>query len=118
MKNSDYQRVTDSIVSMMESGVMPWNRPWSGVPLDRPVNGVSGRRYHGINVLSLWAQSENCGYASGEWYTFRQCKKLGAHVMRGEHGTMVFYASSFSKVGRSSGFASRRSDSSTSSSCS
>jgi antirestriction protein ArdC len=52
---------------------------------------ASLKPYRGLNVLLLASQ----GYASRYWLTFNQATKLGGHVKKGEHGTIV----SFWKVG-------------------
>jgi antirestriction protein ArdC len=87
MLNS-YQVITDSIVKQPENGVIPWRKPWR---TDVPISLASLKPYRGLNVLLLASQ----GYASRYWLTFAQCAKLGGHVKKGEHGTIV----SFWKIG-------------------
>jgi antirestriction protein ArdC len=90
-----YTRITDTIVAALEQGVRPWLKPWS-------VEHTSGRitrplrhtyePYNGINVLMLWAESVDKGFASPIWMTFKQALELEAHVRKGEHGSPVVYA--------------------------
>jgi antirestriction protein ArdC len=40
----------------------------------------------------LWSEAIEKGYASSMWMTFRQASELGAHVRKGEKGTLVVYA--------------------------
>lgn len=85
-----HQVVTDKLVAAIEAGnLAPWHKPWSAMPsagasVASPVNVVSGREYHGINVLILWAASQVNGYASGAWLTAHQAKELGGTLRAGE----------------------------------
>ena len=40
----------------------------------------------------LWAAAVAKGYAAPIWMTFKQAKELGAHVRKGEEGSLVVYA--------------------------
>lgn len=84
-----YQEVTDRIIKALEEGVAPWVKPWKVVGGDSsmPRNGATKRPYSGVNVLLCWMS----GYASNDWYTFNQAKKLGANVRKGEKGTMLVF---------------------------
>lgn len=88
-----YRSVTDRIVRDLEAGVASWTRPWrmgnaGGV---MPVNGASGRPYSGINVVILFFEREEKGYAEPRWMTFRQALAQGAHVRKGEKATTVVF---------------------------
>jgi antirestriction protein ArdC len=85
---SVYQIVTEQVIRQLESGVAPWRKPWR---TDVPMSLASLKPYRGLNVLLLASQ----GYASRYWLTFNQAAKLGGHVKKGEHGTIV----SFWKIG-------------------
>lgn len=95
-----YVRVTARIVAELEKGVRPWLKPWSGSNMDgrivRP-RRHNGQPYSGVNILILWARAEEAGFASPYWLTFNQSKELGAFVRKGEKGTTIVYASSFTK---------------------
>jgi antirestriction protein ArdC len=41
----------------------------------------------------LWATAMERGYSAPIWMTFKQAQELGAHVRKGEKGTLVVYAS-------------------------
>jgi antirestriction protein ArdC len=91
-----YQEVTDKIVRQLESGdVPPWLKPWrtshaNGVGL-LPINTVTGRHYHGINIPILWGEAADKGYPSHAWLTFHQANEKGAHVRKGEKATQVVF---------------------------
>lgn len=90
-----YQRVTARIVADLENGVRPWLKPWSvehaAGRITRPLR-ANGIPYQGINVLMLWAAAMERDYAAPFWMTFKQAIDLGAHVRKGEKGSLVVYA--------------------------
>jgi antirestriction protein ArdC len=65
--------------------------------VSRPLRG-NGIPYGGINVLMLWVASMERGYSAPIWMTFRQAKELGAHVKKGEKGSLVVYANTYSRT--------------------
>jgi len=82
MKANDvYTQVTESIISKLECGVVPWRRTWAA-----PMNYCSRRPYSGINVWLLHGR-----YELPYWLTYRQARQMGGHVRRGEHGTRIIY---------------------------
>jgi antirestriction protein ArdC len=92
-----YRRVTDEIVAELEAGVRPWIQPWNAagqvlVPLR--FNAVP---YRGINVVLLWLSALRRHFASPFWMTYRQAAELGGQVRRGETGSLVVYADSFTR---------------------
>lgn len=88
-----HQTVTDKIISVLEAGQAgEWTCPWhrrggSGLP----TNAVTGRRYRGINVLSLWCAEQAAGYGDNRWATYRQWAELGAQVRKGERASLVVF---------------------------
>lgn len=80
-----YEIVTEKIISLLESGVVPWHRPWTSTGLPRSL--VSKRPYRGINYFLLSASK----YVSPFWLTFRQANELGGHVCKGEESTIVVF---------------------------
>jgi antirestriction protein ArdC len=57
----------------------------------RPLR-ANGIPYQGINVLMLWSEAIEKGYASPIWMTFKQAVALNAKVRKAEHGSLVVYA--------------------------
>ena len=61
-----YSRVTAKIVADLEKGVRPWMRPWNAEHaagrITRPLR-ASGQPYKGVNVLMLWGEAFDKGYA-------------------------------------------------------
>jgi len=77
-----YAEVTDRIISKLESGTIPWRKPWNAAP----ANYVSKKPYRGVNVWLL-----DSDYRSPYWLTFRQAKKLGGYIRKGEKGTQIVF---------------------------
>jgi antirestriction protein ArdC len=84
-----YQRVTDQIVTLLDQGTIPWQRPWTPnlARGQRPLS-ITGHFYRGVNRIILGS----AGYSSPVWLTFHQAQLRGAHVMKGEQSwPAVFY---------------------------
>ncbi len=100
MNSGIYQRVTDQIVASLETGMRPWMKPWSGEHaagrITRPLRG-NGIPYQGINVLMLWGAAMEKGYSAPIWMTFKQALALGGAVRKGERGSLVVFASTFTR---------------------
>lgn len=100
-KQDIYTRVTARILAELEKGVRPWIKPWSAEHaagrITRPLrhNGIP---YRGVNVLLLWGEALEKGYAAPLWMTYKQSQEFGAQVRKGEHGTLVVFADRFTKT--------------------
>jgi antirestriction protein ArdC len=96
-----YTRVTNRIVEELESGTMPWLKPWNAENaagrITRPLRH-NGQAYNGVNILMLWSSAELQGFACPFWLTFQQAKELGGYVKKGQHGSPVVYANTFTKT--------------------
>lgn len=93
-----YDEVTRKIIAQLEAGRLPWVQPWGragGAALCLPRNGITGRRYSGVNILLLWGAVIEHGYPSQGWLTFKQALAAGGCVRKGERGTSVVYADRF-----------------------
>ena len=101
LKIDVYTRVTNKIIETLETGVRPWLKPWSvehaSGRISRPLR-ANGIPYQGVNVLLLWGEAMEKGYVAPFWMTFKQAADLGAHVRKGEHGSLVVYADTLHKT--------------------
>ena len=101
MRTDVYQKITDRIVSDLEHGVRPWLKPWNAGNgegrIMRPLR-ANGIPYQGINVLMLWSEAIEKGFASAIWMTFKQAVALNANVRKGEHGSLVVYADKITRT--------------------
>ena len=98
---SVYTRVTDKIVADLDKGVRTWLKPWNGnhsaARVSLPIRHC-GTPYRGVNVLLLWSEAIDKGYAASKWMTYRQAAELGAQVRKGEHGSLVVYANKVTRT--------------------
>lgn len=87
-------RVTQAIEAALKRGVRPWAKPWRdeacAAPLILP-RRANGLPYRGMNIVALWAASEEAGYVSPFWFTFKQALALGGQVRKGERGSFVVF---------------------------
>lgn len=97
MKDTVYQIITDKFIESLGKKVIPWKKSWSGSA--KPVNGISKKDYHGINVFMLLCQ----GYTSNTWLTFNQAKKLRGNIKKGEKSTPIIYWKMFKLVDKKTG---------------
>lgn len=80
-----YAIVTDRIIELLESGTVPWQKPWTEAGV--PANLLSMRPYRGINLWLLLSLN----YERNLFLTWDQLKKIGASVKKGEVGHVVIY---------------------------
>jgi antirestriction protein ArdC len=97
MATDVYSIISDRIIAQLESGTVPWRKPWTAQ--GEPQNLVSKRAYRGVNVFLLRGQT----FESPYWLTFRQAQELKGHVRKGEHATPVVFWKWFEKEDDESG---------------
>lgn len=91
-KRDLYQEVTDSIIQLLESAELKVEMPWtmsSGGLL--PHNAENKKMYRGLNMLLLGITGMFRDYDNNGWLTFKQIKRLGGAVKKGEKSTTVIY---------------------------
>lgn len=81
-----YDQITNEIIKQMESGIIPWQKPWhDGGTFMGCISHTSGKPY---SLLNQWL----LGGKAGEWLTFKQIQAEGGRVKKGEKAsTVVFY---------------------------
>lgn len=79
-----YEKVTDRILKLLESGTVPWRKPWKAY---LPVSLQTGQHYQGLNQLVLGCAP----YAAPQWATFNTIRKLGGYVRKGEFGWPIVF---------------------------
>src|ERR1700722_11335112 len=96
-----YTRITNRIISDLEKGTRPWLKPWNAEHaagrITRPLRHNS-TPYRGINVLVLWVEAEDRGYACPLWMTYKQAVDLGGQVRKGERGASAVNADRFTRT--------------------
>ena len=88
-----HREITEKIIRAIEAGAGDFHMPWhaAGLPLGRPSNAITGKRYRGVNILALWVTGQTYGYTSDQWATLKQWNKLGAQVRKGEHAALIVF---------------------------
>ena len=76
-----YKEVTDRIVAEMETGLIPWQKPW--VASGGCISYATGKPYSLLNQMLLGRP--------GEYATFKQIQAAGGYVRKGEKAHMVVF---------------------------
>ena len=76
-----YAEITNRIISEMETGVIPWQKPW--VASGSCVSYATGKPYSLLNQMLLGRP--------GEYATYQQVQAAGGYVRRGEKAHMVVF---------------------------
>lgn len=77
-----YQMVTDRIIEEMQKGVIPWEKPWTGVRAGA-FNRISKRPYSLLNQVLL--------KHTGEYATFKQWSELGGKIKKGAKSEIIVF---------------------------
>ncbi len=88
-----YQETTNKIIAALEAGTPPWRRPWDpdrAAPTG-PVNGATGRPYHGINILLLGMTPQAFASDDPRWITYKQAQERGWQVRKGAKASTVLF---------------------------
>ncbi|CDO38811.1 conserved hypothetical protein [Novosphingobium sp. KN65.2] len=94
VRSDIYEDVTNQIIAMLEAGTRPWAPRWVSGSATLPLRH-EGTAYRGINILLLWSAAMTCGYSNPYWMTYRKAHDLGGQVRKGEKGTLVVHAGTF-----------------------
>lgn len=90
-QNKIYEQVTDKIISLLEKGVIPWQKPWKSGNIELAKNMISKKEYQGINFFI----TNSMGYSSPLWGTYNQILSKGGQVKAGEKGTIIVFWKTF-----------------------
>ena len=77
-----YEMVTDRIISELEKGNIPWQKPWTG-SINGAFNRVSKKSYSILNQMLL--------SKPGEYATFKQWQDLGGKIKKGAKSEIVVF---------------------------
>lgn len=82
MGKSVYEMVTERIISQLENGIIPWEKPWSGIQ-SGAYNRISKKPYSLLNQMLLNHE--------GEYATFKQWADIGGHIRKGAKSEIVVF---------------------------
>ena len=82
MSKSVYEMVTERIIEQLENGIIPWEKPWTGVR-SGAFNRISKKSYSLLNQMLLKYE--------GEYATFKQWSELGGHIRKGEKSEIIVF---------------------------
>lgn len=77
-----YSVVTDRIIQQLESGIIPWQKPWTGVQ-GGAYSGATGKPYSLLNQMILGKP--------GAYFTFNEAAKRGGKIRKGEKSSMIVF---------------------------
>ena len=77
-----YSMISDRILAELETGVIPWDRPWTGCA-EGAFSGATGRPYSLLNQMLL--------RKPGAWFTWPEIQKRGGRVKKGERASFVVF---------------------------
>lgn len=77
-----YEAVTSRIIAELEKGIIPWEKPWTGVQ-GGAISGSTGKPYSLLNQMLLGK--------AGEYFTYKQVIQRGGHVRKGEKASFVVF---------------------------
>ena len=90
-----YSMITDRIIEALETGNIPWTKPWSNGN-SGCISYSTGKPYSLLNHLLL-------GGISGEYITYHQCTLVGGHVRKGEKAKFVTFWKPYEKIDEETG---------------
>lgn len=82
--NDIYQIITDKMIAQLESGIIPWQKPWMNAEGAGCISHTTGKPYSMLNQMLL-----DC--RAGEWLTYKQVVAEGGKVRKGEKASMVVF---------------------------
>ena len=77
-----YAEITNRIIAALESGKIPWERPWRRAA-DLAIKRTTGEPYSLLNQILLGEP--------GEYMTFDQCRKEGGRIRKGAKAKVVVF---------------------------
>lgn len=82
MSKNVYEMVTARIIEQLENGIIPWEKPWTGVR-SGAFNRISKKSYSLLNQMLLKYE--------GEYATFKQWTELGGKIRKGEKSEIIVF---------------------------
>jgi antirestriction protein ArdC len=80
--------IKDMIIASLKENKIPWHKPWQGGE-SMPANGITKRKYHGVNAFYLSLVCQVNGWTDNRFCTFKQIKENGWHLVAGSKGLPI-----------------------------
>lgn len=80
--------ITALIIAELESGVVPWRKPWTAGGF-LPTSITTGQPYRGINLLILAIAQARGNYKHPLWVTFNETNRRGGRIIAGSKSTAI-----------------------------
>ena len=77
-----YKMVTEKIIAQLKNGIIPWEKPWTGVA-SGAYNRITKKPYSLVNQMIL--------EHNGEYATFKQWSNLGGKIKKGSKSEFVVF---------------------------
>ena len=74
----------DAVMQNLEKGSLEWLQGWAAN--DTPMSAITGKRYNGLNRLSLMQAAAERGYSDNRWLTYKQMEDRGWSFKHNEEG--------------------------------
>lgn len=84
------EKLVQGLIEMMQAGVAPWRREWSGEYGGHHVNLFSGHRYQGVNPAILSMGAVVRGSTIPYWCGFHEAKSHGLFPRKGSKAVHIF----------------------------
>ena len=91
-KNKNYELITNKLISLIERGVKPWEKPWHTNGFS---NFATGHVYRGSNPLIVQMDMLLYEYEFPYFLSYKQAAAKGWQVKKGSKATTLVYAGSF-----------------------
>jgi antirestriction protein ArdC len=83
-----FQLLTDKLLTLMEQGVKPWEKPWHSAGYG---NAITGHQYQGTNPLLAAIDCLIHDYSSPLFIGFAQAKEQGWQIRKGSKATWLLW---------------------------
>jgi antirestriction protein ArdC len=85
-KTNKFQLITDKLITLIERGTKPWQKPWSATPYG---NLITGHHYQGINPLICAIDTLLNDWQHPFFIGFSQAQEKGWKVQKGSKATYL-----------------------------
>lgn len=89
-EDEGYAQIAQGILDGVTRGADgSWRMPWHAIKGGLPENAFSGRKFKGVNLLTLAGASKKRGYGANLWAPREQWESKRGAVKAGETGTVI-----------------------------